>query len=360
MTRGIPLAERLNRLWFDIRDSKSDWAPIVYVEPRPYSVGGRDTGTAGTQGSSRSQEARVQSKAIGKSAENRGAVPAQRSTASVAAQPATGSTAVIQRKTLNGASAASLPAAVSKADSEIVAGSSTAVEPSGRARALPTLLTGRATGLDNPVPVVGVRAPSAQQVRFPESGRATNLPLIRPVTVQAEELGSVSHPGEAETASAILDGNAASDAPLPRVRAPVVPLAPETVGLTLWIARWQNAGSRSVLPIVRDQSISGAARARTNYYQPLPFAKGSTAAHVPERPALTTGQALAVGVSGDARPRRTAQATAHRVGADEMPIPAETTMPPPPQVDIDGIVDKVERRFARRLAIESERRGRAR
>jgi hypothetical protein len=49
----------------------------------------------------------------------------------------------------------------------------------------------------------------------------------------------------------------------------------------------------------------------------------------------------------------------NRNPAAEHAPPAETNRQSAPNIDIDSIVDKVERRFVRRLAIESERRGRS-
>ncbi len=58
-------------------------------------------------------------------------------------------------------------------------------------------------------------------------------------------------------------------------------------------------------------------------------------------------------------PRRPRQPVGRELITDRV-TPPETNPQSAPNIDIEGIVDKVERRFARRFAIEAERRGKTR
>lgn len=360
MTRGIPLAERLNRFWIDIQDATSDGAPIVYAEPRPYGLGGKDLGSAATQAFSGPRGSVGQpSKSVGQSVEKRGAASTRGTTSTGSIKPAPGSTMVIQRKALPGASPSSLPAAASKSGSHSVTGSSGAVEPMARgSAAVPTTLASPAKGFDDPLPVVSLQEVGGQGQLLSRASEATELPFIAAVTEYPSQSVAESRLNEGASASVLIGKRFDPDATLPRVCATVVPATPETSGLTLWLVEWRDRGRRTVLPTVREQGMAAAARGRIKQHQPLPFATAPLP--LVERPAQASGRGLTAAARNEAVRHYMDRVTKPRVGSDDMAIPAETTSPPPPQVDIDGIVDKVERRFVRRLAIESERRGRTR
>ena len=441
MSGGLPVAQRLERLWFAIKEDDTGWSPIVYPAPRPFvvDIGDQPTASKPHGSGSRARSDRSRAKPKEKQPRPLGSTPAWPGSPGSSDQ----GTMIVQRKPVTGGSASTLPR-VRPIEVRLSA-------------AVPNRTPGPA------MPIAGTIGGEATAPLGGTGGSASTLPRVRPIEVRPSAavpnrtpgpampiagtiggeatapLGGTGgesrhdvvdmpsrlggHPLSASTTanvhSSITDGRRALDSVAPLVSAlergavlPVVapkvargyrlddalaladglasaqaersvaskPASPSrgtdkarkaprrrgadpspgpdaiaAAGVPL--PRFQPASDKP-LPLVREQLVVQPARAIVHRHWPLPLAREAPVVLQPahERPATL-------------RPRHTGPAEHHtrrpgmmraRGDSDGPVVPADAVLPAPPDIDIAGIVDKVERRFARRLAIEAERRGKTR
>ncbi|HUL12170.1 MAG TPA: hypothetical protein VLU73_08390 [Methylococcaceae bacterium] len=397
MVGAIPLADRVNRSWFEITDGKSEPSPIVYVQPRPFVP---DLGKAPVASTPKTDRTALSDR-------KGGAAPPAKATPSVAPSVSTAKphaapspfgrglgegdqdiallsrqavsplsgvdsqTVVVQRKALEGTSPSLMPLVAPAANDGSISGSN------------------QSPGADRPVAesVVGDR--SINQGILPVVGA---LPIKRSVVPELNQIMPLADRTDSDRA--ITRANPARDAGVPVVtaiakqRSPLFILAPEyrekpadhamrpddpvrvtppahrpneALPRVIPSPRFQPQASAAPLPIVRESLVTETRQAALHVPGALPLAR-----EVPR-----SRQQTAEPPGGSRQSRSiSARAMAMESGRPRQPMNrelvsengtrAETNRQSAPSIDIEGIVDKVERQFARRLAIESERRGKTR
>lgn len=151
------------------------------------------------------------------------------------------------------------------------------------------------------------------------------------------------------------DGNTVdSSATLPRVRSFMTGL-PFTHGTTGPI----RPGSTSERPLVSEQITTQAHRRRSSQYQPLPLASASPTFAQPQTAGKThSPKRQALSATGTDKRRPSLMRPAQRQGRAFEPVDElSRTQHRASPLDINGIVNKVQRQFLRRLTVEGERRG---
>lgn len=394
MSGGLPLAQRLEQLWFAIKEDDTGWSPIVYAAPRPFvvDIGDQPTASKPHGSGSRARSDRSRAKPKEKQPRPLGSTPAWPGSPGSSDQ----GTMIVQRKPVTGGSASTLPRV---RPIEVRLSAAVPNRTPGPAMPITGTIGGEATA-----PLGGTGGESRHDVvdmpsrlgSHPLSASTTAnvhgsitdgrraLDSVAPV-VSALERGAVlpavapkvARGYRLDDALALADGLPSAQAERSVASKPASPSrgtdkarkaprrrgadpipGPDAIAAAGVPLPWFQPASGKPLPLVREQLVVQPARAIVHRHWPLPLAREAPVVLQPahERPATL-------------RPRHTGPAEHHTRrpgmmrarGDSNRPVaPADAELRAPPDIDIAGIVDKVERRFARRLAIEAERRGKTR
>jgi phage tail-like protein len=207
------------------------------------------------------------------------------------------------------------------------------------------------SGNDIPLPVV---TPGSVQRSGSGLNRdmtsATAIPVFAPVATRAQFSARSSRAESRPTADHRSGTLENASAPVAPMDLPVLKITRDALSLSASEAA-PRAGA-DVLPVVREQRTRTDAWAGVGALDHLPLARNTAPASTPpEALAQRAGKRMSA-----TRPLRVRPATGE-ARAEPSIAPAETVRTAPPAINLDQIVDKVEQRFVRRLAIESERRG---
>ncbi|MCU0734767.1 MAG: hypothetical protein MUF20_04465 [Methylotetracoccus sp.] len=389
---ALPLAERINRSWFEMTDQNAGSAPIVYVQPKPAAaeIGGPPVSSTLPTGPMQAADPKggsatpmqpsvrlatsASTTALPLAPSSSAAVPgegeqptAPESRPTVSALPRSESqTVVVQRKPLDGPLPSLMPLAAPAPNIGVLSGSNHSPgldQPEGK-----TGIGDRSISRGT-LPVVSASTISrsldvaSQQVLPLANDAATRairtqgngVPVVTPVTKLHSSLFIRSSDVRGQPADragrkhvpvqvTLPDGQANNA--LPRVRS---------------LLRVRPQAKAASLPVVRESLVSEIRRGASPRYPALPLAGEAPRARqqTTEHPAGTR-QSRSISARATAmEPRRPRQPVGRELITDRV-TPPETNPQSAPNIDIEGIVDKVERRFARRFAIEAERRGKTR
>ena len=330
MATAMPLAERLNRVWFDFDDGKSEAAPIVYVQSGSYAPDiGAPAGGRGKAENKKGESANLAQRVS--NVEPR----------SVPSSPGRGSgegshNMVVQRKPVQGASLSPmLPQSAFGGDRSVATpmpGQTLPLVAPIRAPEHRDRLVDHAMSHDGPVNVNGVEM--------------TNDPLL---------------PSHSPIGEGTADVDLAPDPmALPMNRALTGPQTTEDTPGALPLLRIQPRAGATALPIVRESSVTETRWTAVHGQGALPLAEKARASQVMTEHSAGALPSQSIAARGAAAGRARPTPPANRNRAADGATSAEIDRQPAPNIDIDQIVDKVERRFARRFAVEAERRGKRR
>jgi len=361
MAAAMPLADRLNRAWFELGDGKGEPSPIVYLQPRPFApdMGNPPPASAPTGGRSGSENTKGES---AHPVQRVSKVKPQKFPSPSGKGPGEGDqNMVVQRKPMEGASPSLMALgtgvgsdgsiAIPMRDSTVPLVTPIRTPYAPQFVSAPEYREGlvhRTVRQDRPVNVDAVESTNDAPLPVPSAtGNAVEL-RTEPMLFTPSPHG--------RSAAKAAGGGTESEA---SVVAPTGHQTNKTLPQPLPLLRIQPRASASSPPIVRESLVTETRRGTFPVHGSLPLAGETPRARqrMADQPA---GSRQSKSISARAAAVESGRPTppVHRESIAENTKPAEALRQPAPNIDIDGIVDKVERRFARRLAIESERRGR--
>lgn len=381
MTGSLSLAERLNHRWLGLDDETTS-VPIVYARPNPIivKVDGKETGkgkrprSVKNQGRSRAknksaEHSRPVSSSTSKStgAESRNTVTQRK----VSSASSTSSMPVVKPTIINTISNITLGRDGKAKTSETAEASSAATNHTLDASDQHAMTLDIAPGAVEPPSLTRMVQPSpvAIPVVSPQARVESLLIGLQPIPGPGSD-GAQPRAGDSGPRLIVGEQVAPADGPeelagasieLPQVNPALY--SNQTAARVYPLPRVQptpgaNPMAPSVpLPIVHEEIVSKLSWQRVNQQQPLPLTIERTPAVKPavgQLNQLGQSEVFSADAGQKMQPIQRVSTSQNETGR------TDTAQPAPGNIDIDEIVNKVQRRFMRRLAIEGERRGTSR
>lgn len=394
MAAAAPLAERLNRRWQPVDEQAGSW-PIVYVKSRPKKFNASPE-TINKSEMAASRKTRASSKTKGKSvdqsgspaATHRGASDPVSSPSVSESSSAESQTILVQRKASDASSLAPVAvvnpalAANTPAVPNVVPHGSESPAEAGKTSkiSMPTapgedladqqsaslpLALGEAER-STPAEAVAATAAAPAAVVSPTDRVESRIAALTIVTAPTEQRTNwaqepVSRPESHRIAASAKSSANSAKRPGADSRSqrnlPPLKVVSKQYGNKIPVDEYLS--SPTMLPIVREQIMTEPSGARIDRRRPLPLANETPLA-AQSTPGKSPGPGRSTHAEASAKHRRqepVMMPPVQRVSkAQNETGPSDSNPPKPAAIDIDGIVNKVERRFMRRLAVEAERR----